>query len=51
MKSIVMQRRGWIGVDLDGTLALYDRWRGIEHVGDFCLTPRNGALEIINDPS
>ena len=24
---------GWIGVDLDGTLAHYDRWRGIEHVG------------------
>lgn len=25
---------GWIGVDLDGTLAHYDHWRGIEHVGD-----------------
>lgn len=25
---------GWIGVDLDGTLAHYDRWRGIDHVGD-----------------
>lgn len=25
---------GWIGVDLDGTLARYDGWRGIEHVGD-----------------
>lgn len=25
---------GWIGVDLDGTLAHYDGWRGIEHVGD-----------------
>lgn len=24
---------GWIGVDLDGTLAVYDGWRGIEHVG------------------
>ncbi len=24
---------GWIGVDLDGTLAQYDRWRGAEHVG------------------
>lgn len=24
---------GWIGVDLDGTLAEYDEWRGIEHVG------------------
>lgn len=24
---------GWIGVDLDGTLAQYDCWRGVEHVG------------------
>lgn len=24
---------GWIGVDLDGTLAHYDHWRGIEHIG------------------
>lgn len=24
---------GWIGVDLDGTLAHYDGWKGIEHVG------------------
>ena len=25
---------GWIAVDLDGTLALYDHWRGIEHIGE-----------------
>ena len=25
---------GWIGVDLDATLAFYDEWRGIEHVGE-----------------
>jgi len=25
--------KGWIGVDLDGTLAEYDHWRGIDHVG------------------
>jgi hypothetical protein len=24
---------GWIGVDLDGTLAFYDGWRGHKHVG------------------
>lgn len=24
---------GWIGVDLDGTLAFYDSWRGIDHIG------------------
>lgn len=26
--------RGWIGVDLDGTLAHYDEWRGDNHIGD-----------------
>lgn len=25
--------KGWIGVDLDGTLAHYDGWRGPEHIG------------------
>jgi hypothetical protein len=25
---------GWIGVDLDGTLAHYDGWKGIDHVGE-----------------
>jgi len=24
---------GWIGVDLDGTLAHYDKWRGANHIG------------------
>lgn len=24
----------WIGVDLDGTLAFYDHWRGPEHIGE-----------------
>jgi hypothetical protein len=24
---------GWIGVDLDGTLAFYDEWIGPEHIG------------------
>lgn len=24
----------WIGVDLDGTLAYYDGWRGAEHIGE-----------------
>ena len=24
----------WTGVDLDGTLALYDHWRGPEHIGE-----------------
>jgi len=25
--------QGWIGVDLDGTLAHYDGWEGIAHIG------------------
>lgn len=25
---------GWIGVDLDGTLAFYDSWKGKEHIGE-----------------
>jgi hypothetical protein len=25
---------GWIGVDLDGTLAYYDTWRGPTHIGE-----------------
>lgn len=25
--------KGWIGVDLDGTLAEYDHWRGETHIG------------------
>lgn len=28
------QMASWIGVDLDGTLAFYDEWRGIEHIGE-----------------
>jgi len=25
---------GWIAVDLDGTLAHYDGWKGIDHIGE-----------------
>lgn len=28
------QQQGWIGVDLDGTLAEYDGWKGAEHIGE-----------------
>jgi hypothetical protein len=28
-----MSQRGWIGVDLDGTLAEYDGWQGVSHIG------------------
>lgn len=26
--------KGWIGVDLDGTLARYDEWQGEDHIGE-----------------
>lgn len=29
-----MSADSWIGVDLDGTLAHYDGWRGILHIGE-----------------
>lgn len=37
---------GWIGVDFDGTLVHYDKWRGADHVGSPVLPmiERVGAL-------
>lgn len=29
-----MSHHGWIGVDLDGTLAHYDGWKGPQHIGE-----------------
>ena len=26
--------KGWYGFDLDGTLAKYDGWKGIDHIGE-----------------
>ena len=26
--------RGWVGFDLDGTLAYYDGWKGYAHIGE-----------------
>ena len=26
--------QGWIGVDLDGTFAHYEGWKGVEHIGE-----------------
>lgn len=27
-------QRGWIGFDLDGTLAHYEGWKSVEHIGE-----------------
>ncbi len=32
--SFANGNKGWIGVDLDGTLAHYDHWRGPSHIGE-----------------
>lgn len=29
-----MADNGWIGVDLDGTLAVYEGWQGADHIGE-----------------
>lgn len=29
-----MSSSGWFAVDLDGTLAKYEGWRGVEHIGE-----------------
>lgn len=29
-----MNHKGWIGVDLDGTLAKYTGWQGVDHIGE-----------------
>jgi hypothetical protein len=29
-----MSPSGWVGFDLDGTLAKYDGWKGIDYVGE-----------------
>ena len=34
---------GWIGFDLDGTLAKYDGWKGIDHIGE----PVRPMVELI----
>lgn len=40
---------GWIGVDLDGTLALYDEWRGAGHVGAPIMPMLNRVRAWLNE--
>ena len=35
--------KGWYGFDLDGTLAKYDGWKGIDHIGE----PVKPMVELI----
>jgi hypothetical protein len=40
---MVMSQRKTIAVDLDATLAEYDQWQGVEHIGE----PLEGAVEFV----
>lgn len=37
--------QGWHGVDLDGTLAFYDGWKGAGHIGE----PIKPVVEMVKD--
>jgi len=39
----IMPKEETIAIDLDGTLAYYDTWKGIDHIGD----PLSGAVEFV----
>lgn len=39
----------WLAVDLDGTLAYYDDWKGIEHIGEPVPLMLNRVKEWIAD--
>lgn len=41
--------KGWIGVDLDATLAHYDGWKGVDHIGEPVLPMLNRVKEWLAD--
>lgn len=43
------KRAGWIGVDLDGTLAEYNGWQGINHIGAPVRTMLSRVRKWIED--
>ena len=43
-----MSNKGWIGVDLDGVLAYYEKWEGIEKIGDPIPEMVDRVLEWLN---
>lgn len=42
------EKKGWIGVDLDGTLAHYDEWKGADHIGPPIPKMREFVLDLLN---
>ncbi|MBD5781563.1 hypothetical protein IEN85_18825 [Pelagicoccus sp. NFK12] len=43
------QSREWIGVDLDGTLAEYHKWKGIDHIGKPIPLMKERVLNWLRD--
>jgi hypothetical protein len=45
VEGMCEHKGGWIGFDLDSTLAYYDGWKGIEHIGEpimeMVMRPKN----------
>jgi hypothetical protein len=41
--------KGWIGVDLDGTLAHYDGWKGVANIGDPIPLMRDRVLRWLRE--
>ena len=39
----------WLAVDLDGTLAVYDGWKGEDHIGDLVLPIAEKIKQRVND--
>lgn len=44
-----MTARGWIGVDLDGTLARYEGWKGPTHIGEPIPLMVQRVIRWLND--
>tara|TARA_Y100000310_G_C20691139_1_gene822291 strand:- start:3564 stop:3938 length:375 start_codon:yes stop_codon:yes gene_type:complete len=43
-----LKEEEWIGIDLDKTLAYYDEWKGIEHIGKPIKPMVDILLDYIN---
>lgn len=39
----------WLAVDLDGTLAVYNGWKGEDHIGDLILPMAEKIMKRVND--
>lgn len=43
------QIQGWVGIDLDGTLAFYDGWKGANHIGEPVPLMLQRVKKLISD--